>query len=118
MQHKEAVGKQGAMASRQQIAAQEPLKEEAEAEQAKALEAQNAAAEQEQAAADQATQMQAADRMTDYNDRDEQRNHAAQLERDRMQHEKDMKTADVAVAMHKAEQQAKAAKAKPAAKKK
>ena len=100
--HKEGVGKQGAMATRQQLAAQEPLKEEAEAEQAKAMEAQAAGAEQEQAAAEEATQMQAMDKMVDYNDRDEDRAHKAQLERDRMEHEKDLKERDVAIQMSEA----------------
>jgi hypothetical protein len=101
-QHKEGIAKQGQMAARISQIAAEPLKAEAEAEQAKMLEAENAAAEQQQASADEQTQIQAMDRMVEYNDRDEDRRHNAELETARMQHEKDLKAADVAIQMSEA----------------
>jgi hypothetical protein len=117
MQHKEGVAKQGQMAQGIAMAAQEPLKAEAEAEQQKALQLQAAQGEQEQAAADEQTQMQAVDRMTDYNDRDEQRNHEASLQSEKLQHEKEMKAADLMAQAEIAKAKAKEQASKPAAKK-
>jgi len=102
VQHKQGVAKQGEMTNRVGLAANAPMKEAAEMEEQKAMELQAAQGEEQQAAQDEQMQMQAIDRMTEYNDRDEDRRHEAELEGQRMAHEKDLKAADVAIQMSEA----------------
>ncbi len=79
LEHQAGIAKQQQMLARTVMAAQEPMQEAAQAEQQAAAEAQNAQAEQLANQESQAQEAQMIDKMVEYNDRDEQREHEKEL---------------------------------------
>lgn len=95
LEHKAGVVKQEAMMNRMAIEAQQPMREAQEAEEAKMLEANNVAAEEARAAEAEGAEIQAMDRMTEFNDRDEARNADLAKQTAQHEHEKDLKAAEI-----------------------
>lgn len=101
--HQAGIAKQKAMLTQTEIEAARPAQEEAAAQQQKALAAQNATDAAARDQADTQTQVQAADKIMEYADRDDKRAADERMLDKKHAHEKAMKTADIIAASNKIE---------------
>ena len=73
LKHQEGIAKQGQLLARTQQAAMEPLQQEAEAQQAAMMQQQQQADADAVASQDEATQLEAVNKLAEFNDKDEER---------------------------------------------